>query len=106
MIQQVIEDSKLVEQEATKAEQDAQAAYEGVVKDSNEGVAQRGRDVVNKTEAKAQAEQDKSAADAGLKGTVNELEKLSSYNGELHKSCDFVLKNFDTLRLPDRGPSA
>jgi len=96
MIQQVIEDSKLVEQEATKAEQDAQAAYEGFVKDSNEGVAQRGRDVVNKTEAKAQAEQDKSAADAGLKGTVNELEKLSSYNGELHKSCDFVLKNFDT----------
>jgi len=24
-----------------------------------------------------------------------ELEQLSNYNGELHSSCDFVLKNFE-----------
>jgi len=95
MIQTIISDAKRMESEATKGEQDAQAAYEDFVKDSNAAIAQRSRDIVNKTEDKAQAEQDKSAADGGLKATMSELEQLNSYNGELHKSCDFVVKNFE-----------
>merc|ERR1712032_465096 len=30
-----------------------------------------------------------------LSEVVTELEELSNYNAELHKSCDFITKNFD-----------
>eukprot|EP00397_Hematodinium_sp_SG-2012_P031772 GEMP01033768.1.p1 GENE.GEMP01033768.1~~GEMP01033768.1.p1 ORF type:complete len:658 (+),score=230.93 GEMP01033768.1:78-2051(+) len=95
MIQEIINDSKEVVAEATKAEQDAQTGYEEFIRETNTGVAERMRDITNKTASKARAAQDKAAADSSLKGTLRELERLSSYNGELHKSCDFVLKNFD-----------
>lgn len=96
MIQEIINDSKALVDEATAAEQDAQTGYEEFIRNTNEGVNQRSRDITNKSETKALAEQDKAAADESLKGTLRELEKLHTYNGELHRSCDFVLENFDT----------
>jgi len=95
LLTQIIGDTKRMENDAVKAEQDAQQAYEEFVKDSNEGIAQRQRDITHKTEAKAAAQVEKSVAEGGLTGTVRELEKLDSYKGGLHKSCDYVLKNFD-----------
>jgi hypothetical protein len=95
MIQEVINDSKEIVAEATNAEQNSQTGYEEFVNNSQEGIADRNRSITNKTADRAQAEQDKATADGGLRATMKELEKLSSYNAELHKSCDFVLDNFD-----------
>jgi len=95
MIQEIVNDSKRIVQEATKAEQDAQTAYENFVADETKSNAQRQREITNKSGAKAQKEEDKASASGSLTGTLKELEKLSSYNGELHQSCDFVIKNFE-----------
>jgi chromosome segregation ATPase len=95
MIQEIINDSKRIEAESEKAEQDAQSAYEEFVQETNSGVAQRQRTIVNKTSVRAEAEEEKASTEGSLRGTLKELEKLSNYNGDLHQSCDFTLKNFE-----------
>ena len=36
-------------------------------------------------------------AEKELENTMLELEQLANYNGELHKSCDFVLKSVNGI---------
>merc|ERR1719311_1050168 len=84
MIEQIIRDAKQLEAEAIQAETDSQKAYESFVKDSNKSI-----------EEKATAEGDKTAAEEAKETAMNEAQQLSNENADLHKSCDFVLKNFD-----------
>merc|ERR1719488_332636 len=80
MMEGIITDAKIMETEAIKAEQDAQSAQKAFVKMS---------------EDKAKAEESLTQAEQDLKATMSELEQLASYAADLHKSCDFTLKNFD-----------
>jgi len=95
LIQQIIGDAKVMEAEATKAEEDAQSNYETYVKQTNLSTTTKQRAIDNKTEDKAKAEGDKTAAETELKNSNQELMDLSNGGGDIHKSCDFVLKNFD-----------
>jgi peroxiredoxin family protein len=95
LLNTLMEDSSKLEAEAVKDEAEAQASYEATVKDTNEGVAALEREIVSKSESKAQAEKDKSGQEAELQNTVNMLESLSKEAADLHRACDFVLKNFD-----------
>merc|ERR1719356_1560845 len=95
LIDQIIDDSKKMEAEAIRAEEDAQTAYESFVKESNESINAKTEDILNKSEEKSVAEQDLAATKEDHAGVMSELESLSSYNAELHASCDFVLKNFE-----------
>jgi len=101
MIETLIEESKEAEAEATKSESDSQAAYETYMKDSTAAVTALQKDVANKSESKAKADTSKVAAEEDLKGTVEDLLTLGEYNQELHKQCDFLVKNFD-LRQSSR----
>merc|ERR1712100_759881 len=71
MLEQIMRDTETLEAEAIKAETDAQKAYETYVKDTNKSTE----------EAKETA--------------MNEQQQLMNENADLHKSCDFTLKNFD-----------
>merc|ERR1719305_1395149 len=95
MIEQIIADAKTLEAEAIQAETDSQKAYESFVKDTNASIEEKNRDITNKTEEKAGAEADKTAAEEGKETAMNEAQQLSNENADLHKSCDFVVKNFD-----------
>merc|ERR1719491_2760965 len=95
MIQQIITDAKAMEAEAIRSEEDAQKAYEDFVKETNNSIEAKSRDIVNKSEEKAKAEVELVDARQAKEGVMLELEQLSNYNAELHKSCDFVIKNFD-----------
>jgi len=95
MLQQIINDAKTLEKEAIGAETDAQKAYESFVKDTNGSIEEKNRDITNKTELKATTEADKTAAEEAKETAMNEAQQLSNENADLHKSCDFVLKNFD-----------
>merc|ERR1719453_1652454 len=95
MIEQVIRDTEALEAEAIKAETDAQKAYEEYVKDTNGSIEEKSRDITNKTEEKAGAEADKTAAVEAKETAMNEAQQLANENADLHKSCDFTLKNFD-----------
>merc|ERR1719461_2025781 len=95
LIQQIISDAKAMEAEAIRAEEDAQRAYEDFVKETNNSIEAKSRDIVNKSELKAKTETDLVETKKAKEAVLLELEQLSNYNAELHQSYDFVWKNFD-----------
>jgi len=94
MIEQIISDAKAMEAEAIRSEEDSQKAYEDFVKETNNSIEAKSRDIVNKSEEKAKAETDLVDAKKAKDAVMLELEQLSNYDAELHQSCDFVLNNF------------
>merc|ERR1719321_845301 len=95
MLEQIIRDTETLEAEAIKAESDAQKAYEAYVKDTNKSIEEKTRDITNKTGEKATAEADKVATEEAKETALNEQQQLMNENADLHKSCDFTLKNSD-----------
>merc|ERR1712151_605094 len=95
MISQIISDAKAMEAEAIRSEEDAQKAYEDFVKDTNASIEAKSREIVEKSQQRAKAEEELVETKEAKEAVMLELEQLSNYNAQLHQSCDFVLKNFD-----------
>jgi len=95
MIEQIIADAKRMQAEAEQAEAQAQAGYESFVKETNNSIAEKGKNIINKTSDMAQADQEITTVQTDLDGLNNVLETLANDKLGLHGSCDFVLKNFD-----------
>jgi hypothetical protein len=95
MIQDVIKESKDLEDKAIAAENDAQIAYEGFMKDSNKLVTANQASIANKSEAKAKADEELALAHGDLKTTVADILALDEVAKNLHGQCDFLLKNFE-----------
>merc|ERR1711920_1065045 len=93
LLEQIMEDSKALEAEATSAEYQAQSDYEKFVTDSNGLIHGLQAAVASQTKAVAAAHSDKAVAQEDLESTVSELDSLAQYEGDLHSQCDFVLKN-------------
>merc|ERR1712207_88302 len=70
MIEQIISDAKAMEEEAIRSEEDAQKAYEDFVKDTNASIEAKSKDIVNKSETKAQAESDLVATKESKESTL------------------------------------
>merc|ERR550537_1698646 len=95
MMKQIIDDAKAMEAEAIRSEEDAQKSYEDFVKDTNASIEEKSKEIVNKSDEKAKAEADKSEAEEAKANVMVELEQLSNESADLHKACDFVMKNFE-----------
>jgi len=95
MLTQIINDAKAMEAEAVHDEEDAQANYESFVKETNSSITAKNEDIANKSESRATAEGDKAQAETEADNTETELQQLSNEAADLHKACDFTLKNFD-----------
>jgi hypothetical protein len=95
MIQQIINDSKAMEAETIRSEEDGQKAYEDFVKETNASIEAKSKDIVNKSEVKAKKEVSLVEAKEEKESVMVELEQLSNYNAELHSSCNFIMKNFE-----------
>jgi len=95
MLDDVKQDSITMENDAIRDEEDAQAAYENFMKDSNKFIITGTQGISDMTESKATAESDLVMAKTDLKGTMTELFGLHEESGDLHKSCDFLLNNFE-----------
>ena len=48
MIQQIINDAKAMESETIRSEEDAQKAYEDFVKDTNNSIEEKSKDIVSR----------------------------------------------------------
>jgi septal ring factor EnvC (AmiA/AmiB activator) len=94
MIEKLIYDTKDITAESKKSEGEAQAAYEALVADTNESIADLSKEITSKTKAKAQAKKDLSMTNGDIGDAATELENLGKYNGDLHGECDYVMKNF------------
>jgi len=95
MMQNIINDAKAMEAEAIRGEEDSQKAYEDFVKDTNDSVEEKSKDITNKSSSRAKAEGRRVEAETERDAVMGELEQLSSANADLHKSCDYTLKNFE-----------
>jgi hypothetical protein len=95
MMEGIIGEAKGMEAEAIRGESDAQVAYETFVKDTNDSITEKTKDITNKSDMKAKAESDKVEKTAAAEAVGEDLESLGQENADLHKSCDFTLKNFD-----------
>jgi len=98
MVETIMDDSKKVEADALKSENDAQAAYEEFISDSNASITAANNEIAAKTESLAQADADSTTASGDLSATINDLLALGETAASLHKECDFLLKNFDTRK--------
>merc|ERR1719379_3044959 len=95
MIQQIINDAAAMEAEAIKGEEDATKAYETFVTDTNASIEAKAKDIVNKSEEKAKLEVQRTEAEQEKAAVMQTLEDLAAEKADLHKSCDYILKNFD-----------
>lgn len=95
LLTQILGDAKVLEAEALKDEQNAQATYEKMIRDTNKAIASKQSAIVNKSQDKAKAEQDLGNAKTDLEQQTAELQTLGNSKQDLKLSCDFLLKNFD-----------
>merc|ERR1712039_1146713 len=58
LLEQIIKDAKAMEAEAITSDDDAQKAYEALVKDTNDSIEAKSKEIMNKSEEKAQKETD------------------------------------------------
>mmetsp|Transcript_21751 Transcript_21751/g.40002 ORF Transcript_21751/g.40002 Transcript_21751/m.40002 type:complete len:696 (+) Transcript_21751:84-2171(+) len=95
MLETIISDAKTMEAETIRSEEDEQKAYEDFVKETNNGVELNTEELNNKKADKAKAEEKNVQAGKDHDAVTLELEQLANFNGELHTSCDYVMKNFE-----------
>merc|ERR1719291_324647 len=95
MLEEILADTKEVIDQSMDSEQSDQSAYENFMKDSNKMIIKTTKAISDMTAAKASAKEELSMAKTDLSETMTELEGLAQTNADLHKSCDYILKNFD-----------
>merc|ERR1719502_2460403 len=95
MLEEVLADTKKTEDQAMASEADSQSAYENFMKDSNKSIKKTQQSISDMTGARASAKEELSIAKSDFSSNMQELEGLDQTNQDLHKSCDYTLKNFD-----------
>merc|ERR1719478_2052196 len=95
MLEEVLADTRKTEDQAMASEQDSQSAYENFMKDSNKSILKTTQAISDMTGARAAAKEELSMTKTDFAQTMTELEGLDQTNADLHKSCDYILKNFD-----------
>mmetsp|Transcript_53957 Transcript_53957/g.163299 ORF Transcript_53957/g.163299 Transcript_53957/m.163299 type:complete len:364 (-) Transcript_53957:145-1236(-) len=95
MIEEVIADAKASEEEAMTDEMSAQSEYEFFMKETNEALTLASEKVSDMKESRGKAKEELSMAETDFKQTIQELEDLHATSGQLHKTCDYVMDNFD-----------
>jgi chromosome segregation ATPase len=95
LLEQIINDSKTLEAEATATDTQAQADYEVLVKRSNDLIAQLSEAITTKTKVVATAKTDTAESQASKQDAEAELAALGQSLADLHGECDFVVKHFE-----------
>lgn len=95
MLEEIIADSVKAENDALAAEEDAQTAYEQMMKQSNDMIIAATKKINDLKEARAKAEGDLSMAKEDFKQTIVNLGDLNDTMSGLVKACKYILDNFD-----------
>jgi len=95
MIEEIIADSVTAENDALAAEDDAQTAYENMMKQSNDMIIAASKKINDLKEARATAKGDLTMAKEDFKQTIVNLGDLNDTMSGLVKACKFILDNFD-----------
>jgi hypothetical protein len=102
LIQKIIAESATLEKEALHSEQTSQSDYSRFVNDSARSIGAANRSIAAKADEKAELEGSLVQDTGDKKANEQDVMNLGEYAGQLHLSCDYVLKNFDA-RQEARG---
>lgn len=94
-LEMIIANAKQAEAQALAGEKEGQEMYEMFMKESNQGIVAYNQQIMDLTAALAKSKQELAVAKADIQRLVDELDNLSDELGDLHKSCDYILQNFD-----------
>merc|ERR1719412_1630026 len=95
MLEEIIADSVKAENDALAAEEDAQTAYEQMMKQSNDMIIAASKKINDLKEARSTATGDLIMAKEDFKQTIVELGDLNDTMSGLVKACKYILDNFD-----------
>jgi len=95
LLDRIITDSEHLESEMIHDEQQSQTAYEEFVWYSNKTIEVKNKEIVNKEENRANSSEHLTITQGDHSQAMKALELLNNHKGNLHRSCDFVLNNFD-----------
>lgn len=94
MLEHIIQESKDVEEKAKKAENEALAAYNTFVTDSNAAIAASQESIMTKTEEIAKSNKALVDAKGDVRTNLDDLLSLGEASAALHQDCDFLLKHY------------
>jgi hypothetical protein len=95
LLSSIIKEAETMEKEALAAETDAQASYEEFIKGSNDSVSKLAALIASKTQEIAELTAAHETAKADRSAALEDADRLVQTGVDLHKSCDFLTKNFD-----------
>merc|ERR1719213_956140 len=95
LLENIIDESKETEEDALKAENDAQAAYESFVKDTNKAIADMQVQITNDEDTEAKDKKKEVEDEGDKRATTTDILKLGEVSVTLHDACDFTVNNFD-----------
>merc|ERR1719240_1307634 len=95
MLEDVLADTRKTKDQAMASEFDSQSAYENFMKDSNKAITKTSKSISDMSGARASAKSELTMAKTDFEQTMSQLESLDTTKADLHKACDYTLKNFD-----------
>lgn len=98
MLKQCRKNAMRLGEEALAADQDSREAFEKLSGEIEEELSSTTKDIGKKSIVKANLESDVAEAKRRMGLTEDELESLAETKSALHKSCDFVVKNFEATQ--------
>jgi Tfp pilus assembly protein PilN len=98
MIDLLTNDLKTEMNEHRLEEEDAQGDYEQLMKDSAEKRASDSKAIAENENALAEAKSDLAQNNDDIKVNAKNSAEAHAYNQDMHKTCDFLLENYDTRK--------
>jgi len=98
LIEHIITNAQLMTKEAMRSEQNSLDSFAKFVQTANDAIKVKDDAKVDLISQKAESEKDFTAAKSERKGTSGEIEALEKSEGDLHKQCDFLVKNFEVTQ--------
>lgn len=95
LMQQLIADTKALEAEVTRDEKKAEDEYQRQIEVSNADIKTLQEGLATQAGYEAQTKTELLQIKESLTGSLKQLADLAAEQSDLHKSCDFLLKNFE-----------
>lgn len=95
MIQDILDDVKKEQHDATKAEEDAKVAYADLAKESREKTDERHQDITQRVTTKAKLSVNINTLKETHSTLTNDLDAINKQLRSLHQSCDELLQFYE-----------
>lgn len=95
LMEELIGETRALVAASVTSEQNAQAAYESLIRETNAAVKAKARLITDKEEDRASVDERRLRLVGEQEEAAGDLEALNATEDALHNQCDFLLKNFD-----------